>query len=174
MIANINRKIRAEIKTCRRIQIFAAIVGLNYSLSAFSAEVISNEKSAVTKITPVESLLPMLFGLLSILAIIFLLAILVKKVTGLNIVSNNIKVIESQSLGAKEKLVIVEIQEQQFVLGVTAHAINQICQLQSKIEKKPSALPFDKIMKQFLQPNTNQLKNRNSKTNKQSHSCEVK
>ncbi len=114
--------------------------------SAFS------EKVSATQSTPIESLLPMLLGLAGILAIIFILAFLLKKVTGLNIVSNHIKIIESQSLGAKEKLVIVEIQQQQYVLGVTAHSINQICELKNKIHKKPPMMPFDKIMKQFLSP----------------------
>jgi flagellar protein FliO/FliZ len=135
------------------LQLVTVLICGSFSFSTISAELVSNEKIETIKVTPLESLLPMLFGLISILAVIFLLAILVKKVTGLNIISSNIKVLESQSLGAKEKLVIVEIQEQQYVLGVTAQSINQICQLKNRIEKRQSSVPFDKIMKQFLKPN---------------------
>jgi flagellar protein FliO/FliZ len=137
-----------------RLHILVSLFCLSHSFTVSAAELATNKNLDAAKMTPVESLLPMLLGLIVILFVIFVLAILVKKVTGLNIVSSNIKVIESQSLGAKEKLVIVEIQQQQYVLGVTAHSINQICQLQNRIEKKSSVLPFDKIMKQFLQPNT--------------------
>ena len=122
---------------------------------SFSSYVSAAEKIETIKVTPIDSLKPMLLGLGGILLLIFILAMLIKKVTGLNIVSNNIKVIESQSLGAKEKLVIVEIQQQQYVIGVTAHSINQICQLQEKIVKQQPSLSFDKIMKQFIQPNKN-------------------
>lgn len=112
----------------------------------------AGEKVPVSNITPGETFMPMLLGLCGILLIIFLLAMVLKKVNGLNLVSSHIKLIESQSLGAKEKLVIVEIQDQQFVLGVTPHAINKICQLQNKVIKKPSSIPFEKMMKQFLHP----------------------
>ena len=119
---------------------------------ALPSMVLAEKQTAVEKLTPTESVIPMLLGLAGILLLIFFLAILIKKVTGLNIVSNSITVLESQSLGAKEKLVIVEIQKQQYVLGVTAHSINKICQLQEKIEKKKTVMSFDKVMQQFLQP----------------------
>lgn len=137
-------------------KIFIGLSIFIINLPLFAAEIITNEKSAAAKITPFESLLPMLFGLSGVLLVIVILALLIKKVTGLNIISNNIKVIESQSLGAKEKLVIVEIQQQQYVLGVTAHSINQICRLQKNIEKKPGFMPFDKIMTQFMLPKKTQ------------------
>jgi flagellar protein FliO/FliZ len=134
----------------------------------------SNQRSssllerANNQLTPAQSLMPMLLGLVGILVVIFLLALLIKKVTGLNLVSQNIKVIESQSLGAKEKLVIVEIQNQQYLLGVTSQAINQICQLETKIEKPESKVSFDKMMQQFLNPlnakNSEKIKSNNQST----------
>ena len=115
-----------------------------FCCSVYSSTLLAEKDLAIEKLTPVESLMPMLLGLGGTLLLIFLLAILIKKITGLNIVSKNIKVLESQNLGAKEKLVIVEIQNQQYVLGVTPHSINQICQLQDKIEQKQSVMSFDK------------------------------
>ena len=135
-----------------KIKSLISFIIISISFPLFAEEIVTANKIKPTQITPIESLLPMLLGLSAILFVIFILALLMKKVTGLNVISNNIKVIESQSLGAKEKLVIVEIQGQQHVLGVTAHSINQICQLQQNIEKKPPMIPFDRMMKQFLKP----------------------
>ena len=47
---------------------------------------------------------------------------------------------------------IVEIQGQQYVLGVTASSINKICDLKNNIKKNNAAMPFDKVMKKFLRP----------------------
>lgn len=133
---------------------------VNFFLSLFllfSAKVAYSAEQVLPKnITPQESVLSMLLGLSGILIVIFLLALLIKKFTSFNLISKNIKVIETQNLGAKEKLVIVDIQNKQYVLGVTPHTINPICELEKTIEKKQAtSLSFDNVMKQLLNPTKN-------------------
>jgi len=95
---------------------------------------VGNEKVA----TPLESVLPMLTGLGAILIIIFVLAFLFKKFSNFGLSGKNIKVLETQLIGNNEKLMIVEVREQQFLLGVTRHSINQLGELE-KFNTKLSA-----------------------------------
>lgn len=124
------------------------------------------ETMKLSEQTPAQSLLPMLGGLLAVLVLIFLLASMLKKFSSFNLVANHIKVIESQSLGSKEKLVIVEIQDRQLVLGVTPHSINAITELNSPVEKKHNNLSFERLMKQFVNPQKSKLDNFTESDNK--------
>ena len=93
----------------------------------FSFNALSQEKQL--KLTPVDSLLPMLGGLLVILLFIFGLAFLFKRFTNFSPSSKNIKILETQMIGTKEKLVIVKVQQQSFLIGVTANTISQLGEL---------------------------------------------
>lgn len=134
--------------------------GVLFSLPSIGKQELTNSLEA-----PADKFLPMIIGLIVILVIIFFLALLMKKISSFNLLSNNIKVIESQSLGAKEKLVIVEIQNQQFVLGVTQNSINKICELKQNINKKEINIPFEQMMKKLINPNKNKP-NKNGATTK--------
>lgn len=127
----------------------------------------ATDKSAV-KLTPADSILPVVGGLLAILVLIFFLAGILKKFSSFNLVAKNISVIDSQSLGSKEKIVIVEIQNRQLVLGVTPHNINPLCELDKPLEKKQSHLSFDSMMKQFLAPNTGTTEHSSNQPSKMS------
>ncbi|MET1254781.1 flagellar biosynthetic protein FliO [Aliikangiella maris] len=116
------------------------------------SQAVVKSKTLNQALTPQDSIVSMLLGLLAILVVIFILAFLFRKVAHFNLVGKNIKVIESQSLGAKERLVVVEIQNQQILLGVTPHSINHLCQLDKPIEKSQSQMPFEKILKQLTNP----------------------
>ncbi len=147
-------------------------------LSFFSTQLLALEK--IKKVTPADSIIPMLSGLLVILAVIFILAFIFKRFSHFNSNNNQIKIVETQIIGHKEKLMVVEIQQQQFLIGVTAQSINQLGELKEKIpsplnsnvnvnktnDKSPNAvlnqLPFGKIIAQFIQPtnSTSQVENK--------------
>jgi len=120
--------------------------------SMFIALDLSAAEKVNSNLTPADSILPVIGGLLGILVLIFVLASILKRFSSFNLVAKNISVVDSQSLGAKEKIVIIEIQNRQLVLGVTAHNINPICELDKPIEKNKSTVSFDSMMKQFLNP----------------------
>ena len=145
------KKVQSKIiQTSARIKYCLATASFLATPEILAANAALDKK--IENLTPADSVMPMLLGLVAVLVIIVLLALLLKKVTGLNLASSHIKLIDSTRLGTKEKLVIVEIQQQQYVLGVTAHSINTVCELQQPIVKKAPSMSFDKMMKQFLQP----------------------
>ncbi len=77
--------------------------------------------------------LSMVVSLLIVLAVIFVLALLLKR---FNLVQNNhteLKVITSLMLGSKEKIVVVQVGEKQLLLGVTAQQISIISTLDKPI-----------------------------------------
>ena len=135
--------------------------------SLYSGHLMALEKDKV--LTPSESLLPMLTGLLAILAVIFLLAFVFKRFSNFGLSSKNIKVIETQVIGNKEKLMIVQVQQQQFLIGVTSHTISQLGELNQPVADSKTkvvtdevsndavsnefdirTLPFGKIMSQLI------------------------
>jgi len=79
--------------------------------------------------TPLESVFPMLTGLVAVLIVIFILAFLFKKFSKFGLSGKNIKVLETQLIGNNEKLMIVQVREQQFLLGVSRNSINQLGEL---------------------------------------------
>ena len=115
-----------------------------------ASSVVTDSLKKTASNTPVESLGPMLLGLIGILAIIFLLAGLLKKFTSFNLSSSQIKVLECQRIGAKEKLIVVNVQNKHLLLGVTPQNISHLCDLDNPPESKPSGISFDNLMKQFL------------------------
>ena len=124
---------------------------LQFSLS-IKAQEASSELKTISAQSPLESIFPMLVGLLAILIVIFGLAFLLKRFTHFNPATGNIKVLETQRLGAKERLVIVEVQQQQLLLGVTSQNITQLVELKHPIETKTSSTSFESLMKQMLNP----------------------
>ena len=84
---------------------------------------------AITKsetVSNVASLANMIGGLMVVLAIIFVLAYVVRKLNLVPSSNSVIKTIAVSSLGQREKVVLVEVQGQQYLLGVTSHQINLI------------------------------------------------
>ncbi|MCL1124372.1 flagellar biosynthetic protein FliO [Shewanella surugensis] len=84
----------------------------------------------------ISSLASMFGGLVVVLLIIFFLAYLVKR---FNLAPNSnsvIKTIATSPLGQKEKLMIVEVEGRQYLLGVTPHQVNLIDKLDTPIEQQ--------------------------------------
>lgn len=109
------------------------------------------------------------FGLLLVLALIFSLTWLARKMRfmPMNAYSKGaLRTLASLQLGTKEKLVLVEVNEEQFLLGVTSQQINLIDKLD-----KPLALPKDNnkpVFAKFLhqwQENKQPSKNKKEQTN---------
>ncbi|MCW8878790.1 MAG: flagellar biosynthetic protein FliO [Kangiellaceae bacterium] len=139
------------------------------SLSTSAQETASGITTISTQ-SPMESIFPMLLGLLSILALIFGLAFVLKRFTNFNPGAGNIKVLESQRLGAKERLVIVEVQGQQLLLGVTPQSITQLAELKRPIEARKNFTNFESLMKQVLNPaGFVNAKKSSEKSNKKGH-----
>jgi len=94
----------------------------------------------------------MVLSLLMVLALIIISALVLKR---FNLAQQNTKqlsVVASLSLGAKERLVIVQVAEQQLVLGVTAQQITLIDNLAEPIvATTETSLPMAGNVLAFLQ-----------------------
>jgi len=97
----------------------------------------------------------MILSLLMVLGIIIISALVLKRFNLTQQSSNQLKVIASLSLGAKERVVVVQIGEQQLVLGVCPQQISLLKNLETPIDiqaGKPLALSTNVLS--FLQKNS--------------------
>ena len=99
----------------------------------------------------------MVLSLIVVLVLIVVLAIFVKKLNPNLANSDEFKVVRSLPLGSRERLMVVEIDNAQHLLGVTPHSINYLHKLESPLSEKE----IPELAKQF-----SKLLNPKSKQNK--------
>lgn len=91
---------------------------------------------AASSPTPVSSLLQVILGLAVVLAAIVGLAWLFRRMSGGMLGgSNRLRVVSGVLVGQREKVVIVELEGEWLVLGVTSHSVN----LLTKMDRPPDA-----------------------------------
>ncbi|MBL4900001.1 MAG: flagellar biosynthetic protein FliO [Colwellia sp.] len=104
----------------------------------------------------------MILSLLMVLALIFISALILKRFNFTQKNTGQLKVIASLSLGVKERLIVVQVGEQQLVLGVTSQQITLIKSLEEPITsnqpENTSALTGNVLA--FLQKNNFNNKNK--------------
>ncbi len=93
----------------------------------------------------------LLIGLVIMVVVIYLLAGLAKKTNFMQMKSAGMKVISVLPVSGREKIMIVEVGNEQLVLGVTAHSINLIKTLEEPIEITNQ--DFKQTLSKFMQPN---------------------
>ena len=107
-----------------------------------------------------SSILSIFLSLLLVVAIIFALAFIARRFNVTQAGNGQLKVVASMAAGAKEKIMVVDVGGEQFLLGVTAHNINQLGKLENPIEtantnkdtSQTSNLAFkDKLVKAMAQ-----------------------
>lgn len=102
------------------------------ALASLGSVAATAEKSATP--SSVATLASMVGGLIVVLLLIFALAYMVKR---LNLVPSSqgvLKTLAVTPLGQKEKLVLVEVDGQQYLLGVTPHQVNLVDKLSDPVE----------------------------------------
>jgi len=118
-------------------------------LLLFSSLAVAGQASAPVLIastapTPFASLMQMILGLVVVLAAIVGVAWLFRRLSGgMLAVGNRLRVVSGVMVGQREKVVIVELEGEWLVLGVTSHSVN----LLSKMDKPDSAMspPVDTL-----------------------------
>ncbi len=123
------------------------------AFSALTASVFTKTES----VTPTGDLISMVLSLIVVLVLIVVLAIFVKKLNPNLANSDEFKVVRSLPLGSRERLMVVEIDNAQHLLGVTPHSINYLHKLESPLSEKE----IPELAKQF-----SKLLNPKSKQNK--------
>lgn len=92
----------------------------------------------------------MALSLSIVVAIVLVLGWLFKKLTLRLPGSKHIKIISSMPLGPKERLLVIEMQGKQRVLGVTAHNINLLFELENSLPEEKLASDFHTQLQSFL------------------------
>lgn len=111
--------------------------------------------TAIDNIIPASELASVFFSLLLIIGLIFALAWLVRRfggATGVNATSS-MKVIASLSLGPKEKLLVVQVGAEQFLIGVTPQNINKIAKVDLPEPASGAPINFADKLQELLQKN---------------------
>ncbi|WP_333607817.1 flagellar biosynthetic protein FliO [Arsukibacterium sp.] len=85
-----------------------------------------------------------------VVTLVFVLGWLFKKLTLRLPGSRQIKVICSLPLGAKERLLVIEMQGKQRVIGVTAHSINMLFELENPLPEEKLASDFHTQLQSLL------------------------
>lgn len=106
----------------------------------------------VDKGTGMDALLNMMGGLIVVLVLIFVLAYIVKRLNLVPASNGVLKMVAATPLGQREKVVLIEIEGQQYLLGVTAQQVNLIDKLDTAVKTDP-----DSFATRLRQAKTKQL-----------------
>ncbi|MFT5712168.1 MAG: flagellar protein FliO/FliZ [Glaciecola sp.] len=132
-------------KVCSRlVLLFFSVV--NAEASASTPQTLQNP----------SSILSIFLSLLLVVAIIFALAFIARRFNVTQAGNGQLKVVASMAAGAKEKIMVVDVGGEQFLIGITAHNINQLGKLENPLQttstsqsqgQKTSLVFKDKLVK---------------------------
>jgi len=123
------------------------------SLSILANSVFPAAESAA----PSGDIISMVLSLAVVLVLILVLAYFVKKLNPNLVNSDEFKVVRSLPLGSRERLLVIEIDNAQHLLGVTPHSVNYLHKLETPLTEKE--LPeLAKRFGKLLNPQSNQNK----------------
>ncbi len=133
--------------------------------------VVNAEASASTPQTlqNPSSILSIFLSLLLVVAIIFALAFIARRLNVTQAGNGQLKVVASMAAGAKEKIMVVDVGGEQFLIGITAHNINQLGKLENPLQTssttkssgQTTSLAFkDKLVKAMAETMTGSKKDR--------------
>lgn len=125
------------------------------SLPAFlyAPALLAQTEVAKTRVDPMsaEYVVKTVVGMIVVIGIIVALAWLVRRMGKMNgLMSGEVKIVSSLSLGAREKIVLVQVGEEQFLLGATPQQINRIARIKSPISPAVAAVPAERLTFQQL------------------------
>lgn len=96
------------------------------------------------------SMFSMILSLLVVVGVILVLAVVVKKLNINPTGNSNIKIVSAQPIGTKERIVVIEVNGEQHLLGVTQQSVNHLFKLDQALPEK-SAINGSKAFKDRLQ-----------------------
>ncbi|EPJ45997.1 MAG: hypothetical protein OFPII_23370 [Osedax symbiont Rs1] len=128
-------------------------IAMFYAGSAPTAEVKVADSLKVELLSPTpigSSVWQMALGLVAVLVVIFLLAWLMRRVTGLQNARGHIKIISAINVGTRERAVLIEVAGEQLLLGVAAGRVNLLHKISTPIPTaKTAAVSPDKTKLDF-------------------------
>lgn len=119
----------------------------------YAPVLLAQNEVAKTRVEPMsaEYVVKTIIGMIVVVGIIIALAWLVRRMGRMNgLLSGEIKIVSSLSLGTREKLVLVQVGEEQFLLGATAQQINRIARIKLPITAGATSAPAERLTFQQL------------------------
>jgi flagellar protein FliO/FliZ len=100
------------------------------ALGLFSIPTFAQDATDFSSISQIASIF---FSLLFVIAIIFALAFIMRRFNVTQAGKGELKVVASLVAGTKERVIVVQVGQEQHMLGVTAHNINHLAHLTTPI-----------------------------------------
>ena len=110
----------------------------------------SGDSLAAASITNPTSILSIFLSLLLIVAIIFSLAYIMRRFNVTPGSSGQLKVVASLSAGTRERVMVIQVGDEQHLIGVTAQNINHLSKLQTPLATSVPAANGGAAFKQKL------------------------
>lgn len=118
--------------------------------AAVNAAVKEVVKETVKTPANLPGLSQLVISLALVVGLVIVLAFLYKKMQLKLPGSKHFKIVSTLSLGPREKLLVIEIQGKQRVIGVTAHSVNFLFDLENPLPEEKLALDFHTQLQSFL------------------------
>lgn len=122
-----------------------------YSASTLAQTSVSQVGANPRLSSPTDgALLPMLVALAGVIVLIYGLAWIAKR---FNITPNHhkhMKTVTSLSLGGRERIVIIEVQGEQYALGVTNHSVNHLFKLETPLPQGQLIHQDNKLLNKLM------------------------
>jgi flagellar protein FliO/FliZ len=119
---------------------------LTVFLSAFSQVASAQSENTITNPASIASIF---LSLLVVVGIIFALAYLMRRFNVTQAGSGQMKIVASMVAGTKERLMVIEVGEEQYLLGITSHNISHLATLPTPLTKSGSGKPDGEGGEQF-------------------------
>ncbi len=96
-------------------------------------------EGGVESITSPSSILSVFLSLLVVIAIIFALAYVMRRFNVASAGNGQMRVVASMMAGSKEKVMVIEVGDEQHLLGITANNINHLAKLETNLDSNTNA-----------------------------------
>lgn len=103
--------------------------------------------------TTASSFVSILLSLIVVLAIIFSIGFLMRRFNVTHTGSHQMKIVSSMMLGNRERVMLIQVGEEQHLLGVTAQQINHLSKLEKPVEIEEGAESFKSKLGQLMKNN---------------------
>ena len=96
----------------------------------------SASAQSTSSLTSVSSVVSIFLSLLLVIGVIFALAWVMRRFNVAHAGGGQMKVVASMIAGSKEKIMVIEVGDEQHLIGVTSHNISHLSKLETPLEKK--------------------------------------
>ncbi len=96
-------------------------------------------------------------SLIFVIALILFFAWVLKRMRFTGVVGSpgsNIGIVKQLSVGTKERVAVIQVGEEQFLIGITSQNINMLSKLEKPLDiEKPTLTPFSTQLSQLMKKN---------------------